>query len=621
MHIPDGYLSPSTCAGFYCLSAPFWYAASSRLKRVWNTQAIPLLSVFAAFSFVVMMFNLPLPGGTTGHAVGVSIAAIVLGPWAGMLAVSLALAVQAIFFGDGGITALGANCFNMAIAGSLVAYGVYRVAAGRSALTSRRRVWAAAAAGYAAINVSALLAGVEFGIQPMFFHDAAGAPLYAPYPLGIAIPAMMIGHLTIAGTAEMVVAAGITGYLQRASPALLRATAPGAPEDDIRGAPVVNMRKLLLAFALLLVLTPLGILAAGSAWGEWRAQDFADPAARRQMEAASGNRAAPAQAPAGLERLSRLWTAPLPQYSPAFIRSAGFGYFVSASVGSALILLVGLILSKLRFSSSHGFIERTVASFVEGAEHAFFAEQLARRHGFLQGMDARVKMAGMFALAVSAVAVHRIPALLFLLGVAAALGLASGAGLRTLAGRVWLPVLAFTGLIAVPAAFTVPGDVVARLPVVGWVLTAQGLHSAALLALRTTTAASFSILLVLCTPWNQVLKALRFFRVPAVLVVTLGMTYRYIFVLLKSAHDMFVSRQSRMVGPLDPVERRRIAGGSAGVLLAKSIQLSGETHLAMQSRGFAGEVYILEDLRVDLYGWLALGAFLALAVTVFWLGR
>ena len=79
---------------------------------------------------------------------------------AGMLAVSLALAVQAIFFGDGGITALGANCFNMAIAGSLVAYGVYRVAAGRSALTSRRRVWAAAAAGYAAINVSALLAGV-----------------------------------------------------------------------------------------------------------------------------------------------------------------------------------------------------------------------------------------------------------------------------------------------------------------------------------------------------------------------------------------------------------------------------------------------------------------------------
>ncbi len=118
---------------------------------------IPLLSVFAAFSFVIMMFNLPLPGGTTGHAVGVAIAAIVLGPWASILAISIALAIQALFFGDGGITTLGANCFNMAIVGSLVAYAIYRtVAAGRAALTSQRRVVAAAVAGYLAINAAAL---------------------------------------------------------------------------------------------------------------------------------------------------------------------------------------------------------------------------------------------------------------------------------------------------------------------------------------------------------------------------------------------------------------------------------------------------------------------------------
>src|SRR6476469_9398744 len=204
MHIPDGYLSPATCAVMYAAATPFWYTALRRLKRLLNTRMVPLLSVFAAFSFVIMMFNLPLPGGTTGHAVGMGIATIVLGPWGAMLAISVALLIQAIFFGDGGVTAFGANCFNMAIVGSLVAYVVYRVIAGRVAITSPRRVVAAAIAGYAAINVAALCAAIEFGIQPALFTDASGAPLYAPYPISVTIPAMLIGHLTIAGLAELV---------------------------------------------------------------------------------------------------------------------------------------------------------------------------------------------------------------------------------------------------------------------------------------------------------------------------------------------------------------------------------------------------------------------------------
>src|SRR5438874_12871402 len=143
MHIPDGYLSPETCATMYVAAAPFWYIALQRVRRLLATRLVPLLAVFSAFCFVIMMFNLPLPGGTTGHAVGMGIAAIVLGPWGSMLAVSVALLIQAVFFGDGGITAIGANCFNMAIAGSIVAYAVYRIAAGRSGIGSTRRVFAA----------------------------------------------------------------------------------------------------------------------------------------------------------------------------------------------------------------------------------------------------------------------------------------------------------------------------------------------------------------------------------------------------------------------------------------------------------------------------------------------
>jgi cobalt/nickel transport system permease protein len=353
MHIPDGYLSPSTCAVLYASSAPFWYVALRRLKRWLSTRLIPLLSVFAAFSFLVMMFNLPLPGGTTGHALGVAIAAIVLGPWASILALSIALLIQALFFGDGGVTTLGANCFNMAIVGSLVSYLVYRLLAGRAAITSSRRVVAAALAGYTAINASAFCAALEFGIQPLLFRDPRGAPLYAPYPLSIAIPAMMIGHLTFAGLAELVLSGGVVAYFQRAIPSLLELNAPGAGRGDQEHRPVVGqgawhtLRPLWTALALLLALTPLGVLAGGAAWGEWGVRDFSQAAARRQIAAASSNLAPPSQAPQGLERLYSVWTAPFPQYAPSFVRRPALGYMLSAMFGSGMILLVCLLLSAL----------------------------------------------------------------------------------------------------------------------------------------------------------------------------------------------------------------------------------------------------------------------------------
>jgi len=347
MHIPDGYLSPSTCAALYAAAAPFWMIALRKMKRVLHTRAIPLLSLAAAFSFVIMMFNLPLPGATTGHAVGVGIATIVLGPWGSMLAISTALVIQAVFFGDGGITTIGANCFNMAIVGSLVAYTVYRIIAGSAALDSRRRVVAAAMAGYAAINVSAFFAALEFGIQPALYRDTTGAPLYAPYPLHIAIPAMMIGHLTIAGLAELIVSAGVVSYLQRAEPELLRMTAGGAAKDIAEERTSGSTRPLWIALSLLMIATPLGILAAGTAWGEWSATDFANPSVRRQIAAASSNSTPPVNAPSGISALSQIWIAPMPAYASPFLKSQSLGYILSAMMGAGLILLATLLLARI----------------------------------------------------------------------------------------------------------------------------------------------------------------------------------------------------------------------------------------------------------------------------------
>ncbi|MBC8165527.1 MAG: cobalt transporter CbiM [Bryobacteraceae bacterium] len=343
MHIPDGYLSPSTCAVLYAGAAPFWYVAARRVKKLLHTRLIPLISLFAAFSFVLMMFNLPLPGGTTGHAAGIAIAAIVLGTWPSILAISCALIIQALFFGDGGITAIGANCFNMAIAGSLVASAAYQLIAGSSGLESRRRLFAAGIAGYLAINAAALLAAIEFGLQPQFFRDATGAPLYAPYPLGIAIPAMMLGHLTVAGLAELFVTAGLVAWIQKSDPALLKLTAPAGAISEVSAAAERPERRfrhssLWATLGVLMILTPLGILAVGTAWGEWGVSSFSDPGERDAMAAASMNTAPPAAAPSGLARLSSVWTAPIPGYAPPFLKSEQFGYMLSAMLGVGLVV-------------------------------------------------------------------------------------------------------------------------------------------------------------------------------------------------------------------------------------------------------------------------------------------
>ncbi len=345
MHIPDGYLSPSTCAVMYAGAAPFWLVALRRVQAMLHARYVPLLSLFSAFSFVVMMFNLPLPGGTTGHAVGMGVAAVVLGPWGAILAISLALAIQAVLFGDGGITAYGANCFNMAVVGSLTAWAVYRLISGRSALGSPRRAVAAALGGYLAINVSALCAAVEFGIQPRWFHDANGVPLYAPYPLAVAVPAMLIGHLTFAGLAEGILSGGVVRYLQRADPALLRTTAPENATDPLQPQPAGGwrtVRPLWIALAVLMIATPLGLLAAGTAWGEWGVEDFSNPEARQHIAAASAQVAPPDAVPSGLERLASLWTAPMPDYAPAFLKSRSLGYILSAMFGVGSILLAWL---------------------------------------------------------------------------------------------------------------------------------------------------------------------------------------------------------------------------------------------------------------------------------------
>ncbi|HEX5370160.1 MAG TPA: cobalt transporter CbiM [Dehalococcoidia bacterium] len=220
MHIPDGYISPATCGVLYLTAAPFWVVAANKVRRALTGRTVPLLSIFAAFTFAIMMFNVPVPGGTTAHGVGGTLTAIVLGPWASVITTSVALILQALFFGDGGITAIGANCFNMAIVLPFAGYFSYRLLAGDSDMRSQRRVIAAAIGSYIGISIAALCVGVELGIQPHLW-STNGVPDYSPYGFSTAIPSMLLAHLAGASFVEAAITALAVGYLQRSFPEIL----------------------------------------------------------------------------------------------------------------------------------------------------------------------------------------------------------------------------------------------------------------------------------------------------------------------------------------------------------------------------------------------------------------
>lgn len=266
-----------------------------------------------------------------------------------------------------------------------------------------------------------------------------------------------------------------------------------------------------------------------------------------------------------------------------------------------------------------GFIERTIATFLKAGEYTAGAEAMASSRGVLQRVDPRVKVAGLLGPIVAAALSRRLSTIAWLFAIAVVLAVASRISLGRVLTWVWWPALLFTGTIALPAVFLTPGSAAFSLGPLG--ATHQGIRSALFLVGRAETAVTYSALLAFTTPWPMAMKALSTLGCPVALVAILGMTFRYIFVILGTAAEMFESRQSRTVGRLEGPERRRMASAAAGALLEKSLQLSNEVHLAMQSRGYRGEIHILHDFRMSAADWFWIVGFASLTGIAIWGGR
>ncbi len=314
MHIPDGYLSPETCAAMYAAMVPAWWYSARRLANRLSSALVPFLGLGAAFAFVLMTLQVPVPNGTSAHGVGGTLLAITLGPEAAVVAVSVALAIQALFFGDGGILAYGANAFSAALAGPLCGYLAF-VGLGRFSSFPKRL--AAALAAYIGVNVTGLVASVELGIQPILFRTSDGMALYNPFGFAQVLPAMLLAHAVTAGPVEAAV------------------TAFGLKFFRIQGAAFTarerrSIRPLAVLIVVLVAVTPVSALVPG-AWGEWGLQDVVRMAG---------------YLPSGMAHLTTFWVAPWAQLEPA----------LSIQVGFVLAVLVGALVGAVSVACTVGFL-------------------------------------------------------------------------------------------------------------------------------------------------------------------------------------------------------------------------------------------------------------------------
>jgi len=326
MHIPDGYLGPETIVAGWAVTVPVWYRANRVTKKLLSQpKMVPVLAFGAAFSFLVMMLNVPVAGGTTAHAVGAVLIAVIAGPEVACLAVSAALVIQAFFFGDGGILTLGINCLNMAIVMPYVGYSVYRLVAGGSDLRSTRRLSAAGIGAYCGLLAAAFCNSIELGIQPIL-HSVSGVAQYCPYGLKTTIPAMVGSHALIVGPIEAAFTIAVFAVLRRQSPELFAGGETTAP---------LRRRWLVALVAVFVAAVPLGLLASGGAFGEWGSDEIA---------------ARIGYVPRGLAHLGGHWGGLLPDYGWSGASGVWLvvSYVVSALLGVAALSAIVWLVVRLR---------------------------------------------------------------------------------------------------------------------------------------------------------------------------------------------------------------------------------------------------------------------------------
>jgi cobalt/nickel transport system permease protein len=208
LHIPDGFLSLPVSLITWVASIGLIAVCLNRVQAEYKERTVPLMGVCAAFIFAAQMINFPIPGGSSGHLLGGTLAGALLGPWAGSLVMTVVFIVQSLLFQDGGLTVLGANIFNMGLIGTFGGYYLYRTIRGSLGINSWRSMAVASGiAAWTSVVVAALVCAIQLGLS-------------GTIPMGVALTAMLGWHVII-GIGEALITVATLSYIWRTRPDLL----------------------------------------------------------------------------------------------------------------------------------------------------------------------------------------------------------------------------------------------------------------------------------------------------------------------------------------------------------------------------------------------------------------
>ena len=270
-----------------------------------------------------------------------------------------------------------------------------------------------------------------------------------------------------------------------------------------------------------------------------------------------------------------------------------------------------------------GWLEQTIGGLTGNIEQAVFTEQHARSAGWLQRRDPRAKVVGSFVAILAASLTTSVFGLLALYAATLAAARASRVPFGFFVMRVWLGIPLFAGIVVVPAIFFVPGTRVFDLALgpIHLAPSWNGIEGAVPFVIRVGVSVSLAVLLVVTTPWADVLKSLRALKVPQVFVLVLSMTYRYIFLFLHTANGMLMARKSRVVGRTSGGEQRRWISGTMGNLMSRAFKMSNDVYAAMLARGFGGEIRTYSTYRMGAADWAALAGVAVVGAAAILAGR
>ena len=264
-----------------------------------------------------------------------------------------------------------------------------------------------------------------------------------------------------------------------------------------------------------------------------------------------------------------------------------------------------------------GFLEDTAREVLEFTTEAVFSERYAQKDGLLQELDPRLKVVSLVLMVGTVVSLQNVQAIVLFYILALILAVLSKLPVLEFTKRVWIFIPIFTGIIALPSIFMIPGEKAFR--VLGLTATWDGIHWAVLFTLRVATAVSYAILFTMTSRWNDIISALAHFRVPGMVITIATLTYRYIFLLAKLLLDAMHARRARLAGELGMVESWKEAGRHIGATFIKANAIGEELYYAMLSRGYINDVQPLVEFRFEFvdYVFAILTVFLVIITIAF----